>query len=156
TEVQIRQEIERLLQSALGAVKELEADGMAHFHPVLEKAAAIIPAIKALAPEAPSRVIHLFEDYVARGVERVQSGVFAKLEEVVGKAENIGDQIKTAVARPATIIAGVARDVGAIVAEGEDTLRRLAREAEDLTKSIAETTKQFGHDIGDAIPDAKV
>jgi hypothetical protein len=114
------------------------------FHAVVQKAATVIPALKAIAPGVPVRDIQLFEDYLAGGIATVQRGVYAKLTEAITEGNQLAQQIKNGIARPAAAIAGLSRELGALVSDGEGKLKELARKFKDKI------------DLGSALPDAKL
>ena len=152
----LRQRVERFATDLGLAGAELEQAGSQYFHPIVEEVEAVIPAVKQLLPEIQSSSLKIFEDYVAGGIRAVKNGTYASLKKAIGKAENIGQQIKNGVAQPAAIVAGVSREVGAVMAEGEEKLKELSRKAEDLTKPVKDTVQKYGQDISNAIPNAKI
>ncbi|MGU3543371.1 hypothetical protein ACLBYE_10345 [Methylobacterium sp. A52T] len=131
--------------------------GSSVFHTGIDGATVVLPAIKGLLPEVPAREIRLVGDYVTSGFESLQravgtrfpnaqNGVFASLTEAVGKAEDIGGQIRNGLAKPSAVISGISREVGAVVA---DTVEKV--------KDVARTDfNHFKQDLSEAIPDAKL
>lgn len=122
-----------------------KAQGTEIFQAALNDAKVVIPALKALAGQSAARSIALVEDYALQGITQVRNGVFAKLNQALDEGKAMADQIKTGLAAPAAVVQGIARDVGAIVAEGGNAFDEYARPLSDL-----------GLDVKNAIPDAKL
>jgi hypothetical protein len=139
-------------------------------HAIIDSAAVAIPAVKQLVPEIEASTIKYIDDYVAYGFEKfraaeqklgddlikaeerfVKNGVFAKLGEVIGQAKSVGDQLKYGVVKPTLAIAGLSREVGALIGDGEAAVHALAR---DVAGQIGEAASQF--DIRKCLPSAKL
>ncbi|UFZ06355.1 hypothetical protein LQG66_08680 [Bradyrhizobium ontarionense] len=120
--------------------------GSGIFHTGIEAASVVIPAVKGMLPDVPEREIKLVEDYITGGFRSAQNGVYAKLTEAIGKAEDIGGQIKNGLAKPSTVISGISRELGAVASQTADKVKEIART--DFNK--------FTNDLSDAVPDAKV
>ena len=138
-----RAKIQDYIDELKGAYNQAKHFGTDYFQAEMEKAQALIPALKAMAPASPIREIQHLEDYIAKGITDVQNGVYAKLNEVVDQGKAMADQIKAGLARPAALVAGLSRNLGAVVADGQKTLNDLARNVS-------------GIDLKQAIPDAKL
>lgn len=122
--------------------------GSGIFHAGMQTAAVLLPAVKGLAPEVPIKEIELVGDYVTGGFDSAANGVYASLVEPIGKAEDIGGQIRNGLAKPSVIIAGVSRELGAVASDGLDKLKEVARtKLNDAAKGIR---------LDEAIPDAKI
>jgi hypothetical protein len=119
--------------------------GTQYFQATLQEAKTVIPALKAMASQSAAQFINLVDDYALQGITQVRNGVFAALQDAVNEGKAMADQIKTGLAAPAAIVQGIARDVGAVVADGQKEFEDLARPASDL-----------GIDLKGAIPDAKL
>lgn len=129
--------------------------GSGIFHTGIEAASVVIPAVKGLLPDVPEREIKLVEDYITGGFKSAENGVYAKLTEEIGKAEDIGGQIRNGLAKPSTVISGISRELGAVAAETADKVKDIARtnlaKFEDEVNKVRKTI-----DLSDAIPDAKL
>lgn len=127
--------------------------GSAVFHTGMEAAKVVLPAVKGLLPDVPEREIQLVGDYITgkfgdidRQLKGAQNGVYAALTEAIGKAEDIGGQIRNGLAKPSMVISGISRELGAVASDTLDKAKEIARK--DLNK--------FQHDLSEAIPDAKL
>lgn len=131
--------------------------GSSVFHTGIDGATVVLPGIKGLLPDVPERDIRLVGDYVTSGFESLQravgtrypnaqNGVFAALTEALGKAEDVGGQIRNGLAKPSAVISGISRELGAVVADTADKVKDLART--DLNR--------FKQDLSEALPDAKL
>jgi hypothetical protein len=128
------------------------------FHAQLASAEVMIPAMKALQPDSPTSAINLLDDYVSKGMgtlgqgfSRVQNGAFAELASTIDQGAAMADKVRCAVARPAAIIAGLSRDLGALSGSGPGAIAKLANQltsATDLAPKL--------DDLKNAIPDAKL
>lgn len=131
--------------------------GTGIFHTGIDGASVVLPAVKGLLPDVPDRDIKLVGDYITSGFDTLeraarskypnaQNGVFAALTEAIGKAEDIGGQVRNGLAKPSTVISGISRELGAVAS---DTV--------DKVKDVARTNfNQFKQDLSSAIPDAKL
>ena len=127
-----------------------------YFHGQLADAQVIVPALKALAADTPAKGITLLDDYLAKGMgtagegfSRVQNGAFAKLEQAIDQGAAMADNVRAGVARPAAIIAGLSRDLGALSGSTPDAIKKFANQ---LTKGAEPSLD----DLKNAIPDAKL
>jgi hypothetical protein len=124
--------------------------GSGIFHTGIEAASVVIPAVKGLLSDVPEREIKLVDDYITGGFKSAQNGVYAALTEAIGKAEDIGGQIRNGLAKPSTVISGISRELGAVASDTLEKVKNVART--DFNKFKDEV----GHDLSDAIPDAKL
>jgi hypothetical protein len=122
--------------------------GSGIFHTGMEAASVVIPAVKGLLPDVPEREIKLVDDYITGGFQSAQNGVYAGMTEAIGKAEDIGGQIRNGLAKPSTVISGISRELGAVASE---TLEK----AKDVARADFNKLKE-GLDLSDSIPDAKL
>jgi hypothetical protein len=140
-------QLQQTAGSYLKELKDAEADltqvGNQWFHSQLASADVMIPALKAMMPDAPIAAIGHVDDFLARGINGVESGVFAKLEQAVDPGGAIAKQVQSGLAQPAMKLAGLSRDLGALTAQGQDTVKQLARQV-------------TGIDLSQALPDAKL
>jgi hypothetical protein len=135
--------LNQLHDEIVKARKQAQDMGSGLFHAAMESANVVIPALKDALPDAPQRAIKMFDDYVAGGIRNVQNGVFAKLDEAINTGEKLAQGLKNGIAQPAAVIAGLSREMGAVVGDGEKALKEIARQVEDF-------------DIKGAIPDSKL
>lgn len=138
------------LKQYKNSTEQVAALGSGIFHTGMEAASVVLPAVKGLSPEVPIKEIELVGDYVTGGFESAANGVYASLAEPIGKAEDIGGQIRNGLAKPSVIIAGVSRELGAVASDGLDKLKEVAR---TRLNDLAENAKLK---LDDAIPDAKI
>ena len=113
------------------------------FHPELISADVIVPALKAMGGNAAPQELKLLEEYATKGIDGVRNSAFAQFTKVVDDGKAMADRIKCAVAAPAAQVAGLSRDLGAVVGAGQEAVKALARQAE-------------GFDLRKAIPDFKL
>jgi hypothetical protein len=119
-------------------------DSLRHgFQPCLNAADVIVPALKAMGGTTGPQELKLLADYAAKGIDNVQNSVFGQFTNKIDEGRAMADRVKCAVAAPATQIAGLSRDMGALVGEGQAAVQNLARQAENI-------------DIRNAIPDFKL
>jgi hypothetical protein len=130
-----------------------------YFHAQLAAAQAVIPPLKAIGDGSPVRAIQHLDDYLAKGMgnlgqgfSRVQNGAFARLDQAIDQGAAMADQVRCAVARPATIVAGISRDLGALVGDGPKAIDKLAHQIGEL----APDKKPTLDDLKNAIPDSKL
>ncbi len=139
-----RQEISNYFDEIQSIVDQASTLNCDIFHAALDTADVIIPGLKAMAPDTPARQMKLLEDYVAKGLHNVPGSMFAKLTSVVDQGKAMADKIRTGVASPAATVAGIARDLGAVVGDGEKAIERLSQQLDVPV------------DLSGAIPDAKL
>lgn len=127
--------------------------GSSVFHAGMETARVVLPAVKGLLPTVPDREIQLVGDYITGKFgdidgkfKGVQNGVYAALTEAIGKAEDIGGQIRNGLAKPSMVISGLSRELGAVASENLEKAKEFART----------NLNDFQHKMEDAIPDAKL
>ena len=120
--------------------------GSGIFHTGIDGATVVIPAVKGLLPNAPDRDIALIGEYITGGFANAQNGVYASLTEAIGKAEDIGGQIRNGLSKPSMVISGISRELGAVASDSVDKVKDIART----------DFNQFKQDLSDAIPDAKL
>ena len=123
--------------------------GAHQFHAVMEQIEGIVPSMKAMMPNYPlQKFVHLPE-YVAKGIDYVENGIFARLvqEEADIKAlvEKPLSAIKNGLGTPRTLIQGLSNRLGAVAAENLEQLKKLAN---PLIKKI--------DDFKNAIPNSKL
>jgi hypothetical protein len=127
-----------------------------YFQGQLASAQVVVPALKALAADTPAVGITLLQDYVSKGMgtagegfSRVQNGAFAQLAQAIDQGAAMADNLRCGVARPAAVIAGLSRDLGALTGSGPDAISQLANQF----------VESGGPDISalkNAVPDAKL
>ena len=151
-----RQELQAYVGELVRARQDAIKIGNEFFQTQLKQAEVVIPALKAMAADSPVRVIQHLDDYLAKGVgelgqgfSRVHNGVFARLTETIDQGKAMADQIRCGVARPGAIIAGLSRDLGAVMGKGEDAVKDFARQFEGFKGEKLQQLK-------DAIPDSKL
>ena len=152
-------EIDAYIQELQDAKKQATNFGEKYFHAQLAEAEAAIPALKALGPGMAIQPIRQLDDYLAKGMgdlakglTRVQNGAFAKLVRAIDQGTAMADQVRSAVARPAAIVSGLSRDVGALIGDRPDAIDKLARQVSDVAPNLKPTFE----DLKNAIPDAKL
>jgi hypothetical protein len=154
-----RREITAYLDELRNAGQQADQFGNQFFHAQVAEAEAVIPALKAMGNGSAIQPIQHLQDYLAKGMgdlgkglSRVQNGAFARLNQAIDQGAAMADQVRCAVARPAAIVAGISRDLGALVGNGPDAINKLANQIGNLPAEQKPTLD----DLKNAIPDAKL
>jgi hypothetical protein len=127
---------------------QTEADSAAKFlrhgfQAQLATADVIVPALKAMGGVSGPQELKLLSSYAAKGIDKVQNSVFGEFTKAVDDGKAMADSIKCAVAAPAAKIAGLSRDLGGLVGDGEEAVKALALKSGD-------------YNLRNAIPDFKI
>jgi hypothetical protein len=153
------------LNELQAAESQLTSMGNQYFQTQLANADAVIPSLKAMMPDAPIRSISHLDDYLARGIDGVQNGVYGKLNQIIDSGNAMAQQVRSGLAQPAALVAGLSRDLGALSGNGPDALKNLARNVTGIDLSQAIPTAQlFGvlplkdiiGDLKGAVPAANI
>lgn len=113
------------------------------YQPEMVAADVVVPALKAMGGTVGPQELRLLEAYAAKGLDKVSNSVFAGFTKAIDDGKAMADRIKCAVAAPAAQVAGLSRDLGALVGQGQEAIERLAHQAD-------------GFDLRGAIPDFKI
>lgn len=149
---QFKDRLKRYSEDYKTAATEAKSLASQYFQPAIESAKVIIPALKGMVPGDPEREIKLFKDYVTGGFERARNGVYAELSQVISAAEQSGKDLENGLAKPLAAVAGLSREAGAVVSDGINKLKDLAKDVSN--QFDPRNLPKF--DISDAIPDAKL
>lgn len=100
------------------------------FQPQLFAADVIVPALKAMGGTKGPQELKLVEDYAVKGIDRIQNSVFAQFTKAIDDGKAMADRIQCAVASPAAQVAGLSRDLGALVGDGAEAIKQLSQKEE--------------------------
>ena len=138
-----QQELRPFLDEIVQAANAAEGFFRHGFQAQMDSAQIIVPALKAMGGAGGPQQFELLDQFVAKGISKVENGVFGKFNGAIDEGRAMADRIKCAVAQPATQIAGLSRDLGALTGSKPEDIAKLAQQTTDL-------------DISSAIPDFKL
>jgi hypothetical protein len=153
-----RKEIQAYAAELQQASAQAKAAANQYFQAQIDDAHVVLPALKGMASNVPPAAIDHFQGYLAKGMgslgqgaSRVQNGVFAQLKQTIDQGAAMADKVRCGVARPAAIIAGISRDLGALSGSGPDAVHKLANQFSNRTDDMPKLA-----DLQSAIPNAKL
>ncbi len=149
---QFTNDADRFIRNTLAVEDSLQTIGSRLVHTQMEDAAVIIPAVKGLVDQVPLRRLALLDNYRRNGFvgleNAAKNGAFGVLDRAIGEAERIGSEIRTGVATPQVLIAGVSREIGAVMGATANVVENVAKQGvglvEDDVKRALGQTKIFG------------
>lgn len=118
--------------------------GVDKFQATLDEAQAVVPAMKALVGQSATQAVKLIDSYTALGINSVGSSAFGEVVGMLNEGAAMADRIKTGLASPQAMVAGLSRDLGALVADSKAQLLQMAG------------LPAAPPDLVNAVPDAKL
>ncbi|HEY3853715.1 MAG TPA: hypothetical protein VGO67_04910 [Verrucomicrobiae bacterium] len=136
----------------VNAIQGSVEDGLLNWErhlPAYESVVGRVPSIERMVPGATDLTLQPYADFVTHGFCRrlqntllgVRQGLYAKLKDVISVDAK---DIKTGLVKPSIQIAGVSREIGAVIGTGEDTLKQIGQ---DVTKNLGTTVKSRLDDL---------